>query len=52
MMFLDQIQPLVQTQTSGSVVTSQGVEQLETLPARGVASELLDRVSKMLGGSI
>ncbi len=29
-------------------VTPQGVEQLETLPLEGVASELLDRVSKML----
>jgi len=29
-------------------VTPQGVEQLETLPLTGVASELLDRVAKML----
>jgi len=29
-------------------VTPQGVEQLETLPLVGVASELLDRVAKML----
>ena len=29
-------------------VTPQGVEQLETLPLESVASELLDRVSKML----
>ena len=29
-------------------VTPQGVEQLETLPLVDVASELLDRVAKML----
>ena len=29
-------------------VTPQGVEQLETLPLADVASELLDRVAKML----